>query len=261
MSEVDSWPSTLMRSNERLTVTPSSRSHSSADSFASVWMNTSRVAKFGEIMPAPLPWMLRRTLPVDSATSSVTRFSNASVVQIAVAKSRSPSARSSCAAASVPRVIASIGSGTPMTPVEATATTRSLTPQAIAAPPCIFAASSIPRPPVAAFALPELTTTARRPPRSVCCLVSRTGADSAPERAEARGARGLQLVADDQAEVPGAGALDPAGDARRAEAQRQAALRHLGGVRGRLDPARVEEAHAALPFMRSPPARRVRTSG
>ena len=42
-----------------------------------------------------------------------------------------------------------------MTPVEATATRSCGTPAAIAAAPCIFAASSSPRPPVAAFALPE----------------------------------------------------------------------------------------------------------
>src|SRR6516165_7284914 len=57
---------------------------------------------------------------------------------------------------------ASIGSGTPITPVEATATAPAdPTPQAIAAAPCILAAFSQPGRPVAALALPELTTTPR----------------------------------------------------------------------------------------------------
>ena len=55
----------------------------------------------------------------------------------------------------------STSSGTPITPVEATATRSSGTPAAIAAAPCMRAASSSPRRPVAALALPELATTAR----------------------------------------------------------------------------------------------------
>ena len=54
MSLVESWPSTLMRSNERLTVTERSRSQVSAESAASVCTKHSRVAKRGEIIPAPL---------------------------------------------------------------------------------------------------------------------------------------------------------------------------------------------------------------
>ena len=64
----DSWPSTLTRSNERVTVTPSSRSAVSGASSASVWTNTRRVAKFGEIMPAPFAWALMRTVPACSST-------------------------------------------------------------------------------------------------------------------------------------------------------------------------------------------------
>jgi hypothetical protein len=54
VSLVESWPSTLMRSNERLTVTPSSRSAVSGASAASVCTKQNIVAKAGEIMPAPL---------------------------------------------------------------------------------------------------------------------------------------------------------------------------------------------------------------
>jgi hypothetical protein len=69
-----------------------------------------------------------------------------------------------------------------MTPVEATATRSGSTPAAIAAAPCILAASSRPRPPVAAFALPELATTARRASSFARSCVSSTGAASTPER-------------------------------------------------------------------------------
>ncbi len=85
MSFVDSWPSTEMRSNERLTVTPSSRSAVSGSSAASVCTKHSIVAKLGEIMPAPLHCALRRTSPLGSWTRSAARFSNASVVWIAAA--------------------------------------------------------------------------------------------------------------------------------------------------------------------------------
>ena len=63
MSLVESWPSTEMRSNERLTHTPSSRSAVSASSAASVWTKHSIVAKAGEIIPAPLACAHSRTVP------------------------------------------------------------------------------------------------------------------------------------------------------------------------------------------------------
>ena len=44
VSLVDSWPSTEMRSNERLTHTPSSRSSVAAGSAASVWTKQNIVA-------------------------------------------------------------------------------------------------------------------------------------------------------------------------------------------------------------------------
>ena len=92
MSLVESWPSTEMRSKERLTHTPSSRSAVSACSTASVCAKQSIVAKLGWIMPAPFACALTRTVPpAGSATSSVSRFSNASVVAIARQNAASPS--------------------------------------------------------------------------------------------------------------------------------------------------------------------------
>ena len=66
MSLVESWPSTEMRSNERFTHTPSSRSAVSGASAASVCTKHSIVAKAGEIIPAPLACALMRTVPLGS---------------------------------------------------------------------------------------------------------------------------------------------------------------------------------------------------
>src|SRR5919204_2063043 len=182
VSLVDSCPSTEMRSNERLTHTPSRRSAVSADSSASVCTKHSSVANDGWIMPAPLACAQRRTVPPGRSTASVARFSKASVVMIAAAKSASPSGRSSRRAPARPLTTACESSGTPMTPVEATATRSASTLATIAPAPCILAASSGPRPPVAALALPELATTARMAPSFVRSWVRSTGAARTPDR-------------------------------------------------------------------------------
>ena len=79
-------------------------------------------------------------------------------------------------------MIGSAGSGTPITPVEATATTCGSSPSAIPAAPCMRAASSTPRRPVAALALPELATTARSESSAQRSWHRITGAASTPER-------------------------------------------------------------------------------
>ena len=182
MSLVESWPSTLTRSNDRATVTPSSRSAVSADRTASVWMKQSIVANAGEIIPAPLACAVSRTVPDGSATSTSTSLGNLSVVRIASAKSPWPYSRSSPRARAIPRIATLASSGTPITPVEATATWSSRTPPAIEAAPCIRAASSKPRLPVAALALPELATITRSASSRERVCVSTTGAASTPER-------------------------------------------------------------------------------
>jgi hypothetical protein len=74
-----------------------------------------------------------------------------------------------------------MGSGTPITPVEQTATWSSLIPATIAPMPCILAAFSKPGRPVAALALPELTTTARSASSRVRSRHSSTGGAWVPE--------------------------------------------------------------------------------
>ena len=182
VSLVESCPSTEMRSNERFTQTPSSRSAVPGVSAASVWTKHSMVANAGEIIPAPLLWADRRTVPEGSSTSSEAFLANRSVVRIESPKAASPSGASSRRAFAMPRITLSVSSGTPITPVDATATCSSCTPAAIAPAPCMRAASSSPRRPVAALALPAFATTARSPPRRQRSWVSRTGAASTPER-------------------------------------------------------------------------------
>ena len=108
----------------------------------------------------------------------------------------------------------SSGSGTPITPVDATATWSSRTPDAIAPAPCIRAASSSPRRPVAAFALPELTTTARSASSRQRSRHSSTGAAGAPERVKRAALTASGSEQTSSAEVGVAGRLD-AGRRRR----------------------------------------------
>ena len=103
VSLVESCPSTEMRSNERFTQTPVSRSIVSASSPASVWMKQNIVAWRGEIIPAPFACAASRTdWPDGSATSRHARFGPASLVRIASEKSpasrRERAARRACAA-------------------------------------------------------------------------------------------------------------------------------------------------------------------
>ena len=127
VSLVESCPSTEMRSKERFTHTPSSRSAVSGSSAASVCTKHSIVANAGEIIPAPFACAHSRTVPDGSSTSSAAFFANASVVRIASPNAPSPSGASSARACRMPRITLSVSSGTPITPVEATATRSSST--------------------------------------------------------------------------------------------------------------------------------------
>src|SRR3712207_8729275 len=71
-----------MRSNERFTHTPVSRSTVSGSSAASVSTKQNIVAKRGEIIPAPFACAASRTVPDSSFTSRQARFGARSVVRI-----------------------------------------------------------------------------------------------------------------------------------------------------------------------------------
>ena len=93
---------------------------------------------FGSIIPAPLAWAERVTPP----TRSVQCLDQRSVVMIASAKTPPPAAESCAAASSMPGSTASIGSGTPIVPVSATATLAVSRSSALAARSHIPSASA-----------------------------------------------------------------------------------------------------------------------
>ena len=130
---------------------------------------------FGWIMPLPLavPPTVMVLPPI--STRATASFVRVSVVRMDSAKPSPPSPNSPDAAL-IPDEILSIGKWTPMTPVEATATSPALIPSASAASACIVRASSMPRSPVAALALPLFATTARTPPVSTASRVTTSGA-------------------------------------------------------------------------------------
>ena len=129
-----------------------------------------------------------------------------------------------------------------MPPVEASATADSSTPAAIAAAPCVLAASSMPALAgrgVRAAGVGE--DRAQRSSRQRSWLTS-TGAAGVPERGEARRADRVLGVAYEQPEVAVAAGLDPASHPGRAEARGQAGVRaEVAYVRRRGHPAGVEE--------------------
>ena len=87
-------------------------------------------------------------------------FACVSVVRIASAASSPPWGESAAAAASTPASTRSIGIGAPITPVERTSTCSGARPSRPAARSAVAIASASPCAPVAAFAMPELITTA-----------------------------------------------------------------------------------------------------
>ena len=100
MSLVESWASTVTRSNERLTQTPSSRSAVSARE-RRVGLRRSRASSrsAGGIMPAPLACARSRTVPPDSSTSSVDALERTVGGADRLGEVVAPSARSSRARA------------------------------------------------------------------------------------------------------------------------------------------------------------------
>jgi hypothetical protein len=174
MSLGESWPSTEMRSNERLTHTPVSSSSVAVDMAASVSTKQNMVAKRGEIMPAPLAWPASRTRPPGSDTSRQARFGPLSLVRMACEKS--PESGPSCWQAwRTPASTRSRGSSCPITPVEATATRSGSMPSGSAAVACMARAVSSPRRPSPTLEQPEFATTARSPSSRASC-VTITGA-------------------------------------------------------------------------------------
>src|SRR5258706_5604211 len=109
-------------------------------------------------------------------------FGRVSVVQIASdvsAKERAEGRRKRAITGSARRIFSS-GSGTPMTPVEQTNSSCGVQPSRFAASATVRTAAAWPASPVAQFALPAFTTTARMRPFEArqCALEIRTGAET-----------------------------------------------------------------------------------
>ncbi len=99
-----------------------------------------------------------------------------SVVRIASAAAPPPDGESASDAARRPTSTRSSGIRTPITPVERTSTSSGESASSFAAPSAIASASASPSAPVAAFAEPELITTACGSASSRCRLETTTGA-------------------------------------------------------------------------------------
>ena len=134
------------------------------------------VAIVGRIMPAPLAAMPMDTSPAPSGRRNAPPFRVRSVVQMASLKSTPPSAASAAHRPGIAAGIFCMSSRSPITPVLETATCSVSSPSSAAVSWAMRRASSSPPVPVAAFAMPALTTTAWKPARARVRF-SRTGAD------------------------------------------------------------------------------------
>ena len=124
------------------------------------------VAMSGAIMPAPLAMPLIVTLALPSLTVAVATFGKVSVVMMArAALIQSPGVACAASSDKTPSNFVP-SSGSPITPVEARNTSRASQPIALAAIVAVSAVACLPVLPVKAFALPELTTSARAKPAS-----------------------------------------------------------------------------------------------
>ncbi len=130
----------------------------------------------GEIIPAPLAAAPMIASPPDSDSRNAPPLGARSVVQIARPKSAPPSGERAATAEPIPGSTRPMSMRSPIVPVLHTATCSGSSPNHAAVLRAIVSASSIPGEPVAAFADPALTTTARILARSMARL-RRTGAD------------------------------------------------------------------------------------
>src|SRR3712207_2235253 len=168
VSLVDRQPSESTRSKLTLVACLSAVCRVPASTTASVVRTTSIVARLGASMPAPLAMPPTVQPPSGPLRACTVVLGTLSVVMIARAASGPPSSLSAFTAAVTPAVSLSMGSRTPMSPVEATATSMAPMPSSPAACSAVAWVSRKPSGPVHALAPPELRTTARArsPPRT-----------------------------------------------------------------------------------------------
>ena len=125
---------------------------------ASVVRKTSMVAILGWIMPLPLAMPPRWQSFPPSSNSTATSFFFVSVVMMALQASPLPSGESSATSGGIPDAMGAMGSGCPMTPVEATTTSFAAIPSASARRLLMVSAISMPSAlQVLAFPLLQIT--------------------------------------------------------------------------------------------------------
>ena len=173
VSLVDMQPSESVRSKVNDVAVVRALASSSAATTASVVITTSMVARAGASMPAPfaMPPIAQWCGEWYSAV-----LGTVSVVMIASAAAGPPSSDRSWVASSMPASTLSMGSRTPISPVEQTATSVTSAPIASAVHSAICRASARPARPVQALAPPELSTTAASRPSATASRDHSTGA-------------------------------------------------------------------------------------
>src|SRR3954453_18885380 len=171
VSLVDRQPSESTRSKLTAVACFSAGPSTSVGTTASVVRTTSIVARLGASLPAPFPLPPPVQPPSGPLRCCTVVFGTESVVMIARAASGPPSSESAWTAAETPAVSLSMGSRTPISPVDATAMSIAPRPSSGAVCSAVAWVSWKPSGPVQALAPPELSTTARaRAPASTCRL-------------------------------------------------------------------------------------------
>ena len=161
VSEVEVSPSTVMQLKVRAFARASIACSRLRSTAASVKTNASIVAMSGAIMPEPLAKPAIRTGTPSSSTVVAATLAKVSVVMIARAAAAAASAASPSRSAPITATIRSAGSGSPITPVEATKTWPAGMPSAVAVASTVARTAARPAPPVKALALPALARMAK----------------------------------------------------------------------------------------------------
>ena len=176
VSLVEVSPSTVMQEKLRALAPVIARCRNAGSTAASVKMKPSIVAMSGAIIPEPL--MIPTSVTGRPSTTAVVTapLAKVSVVMIVAAASSHPHG-SAAKAASSPASALSMGSGTPITPVDATNTSDGTHPIADAARAAIASTAARPRCPVNALEFPAFTTSARACPSTSACRHHSTSGD------------------------------------------------------------------------------------
>ena len=176
VSLVDWSLSTVMRLNEPSTARRSTRGSESRATNASGGRKHNNVAKCGALIPSHLAMQAMVTGRPATSTSSAASFGLVSVVMIASAARRPPCGDSPITSLGSPARILSMGSGWPMTPVDAMSTWRGAIRSSSPVIRVISRASLIPCSPVQTLEQPAEARIAWARPSRTCSCETSTGA-------------------------------------------------------------------------------------